>query len=173
MDLSELLHEILTVNANNLGSTDARDRGAYTIKQLFAEYSGTPCDKAMWECEINHCDHRCGYKGTDMTKEKTEWKDTLYAALSTYGITHQTLILAEECSEVVKAATKLVRNPEQDYGNLVEEIADVVVMLTQMCLYYKIEKEQIERAIDYKIDRLSKRLIEKQQNSIEQTAVSV
>jgi len=93
----------------------------------------------------------------------TEQQETiLQKALNVYGIQSQTLMLAEECAEVVKAASKLVRNKNFKSSELinclVEEIADVRIMLNQMRIYYEIPDEQIDQVVAYKIGRLEKNL---------------
>lgn len=45
-------------------------------------------------------------------------------------------------------------------NHIAEEIADVLVMLEQFKLYYNINNEDIEKIMDYKIDRQIKRIEE-------------
>lgn len=63
--------------------------------------------------------------------------------------------------ELQEAITK-AENEEYNYydeivemhkNNIAEEIADCIVMLTQFKEYYEITDEQIDKQIDYKIER--------------------
>jgi len=95
-----------------------------------------------------------------------EQETVLMKALNTYGIENQTLMLAEETSELVKACTKMCRSSnlkcDELRDNLIEEIADVRIMIKQMCMYYRVQEEEIEKVMDMKISRLSKNLNAKQ-----------
>ena len=78
-----------------------------------------------------------------------------------YGLEQQELIAIEECSELIKAICKLQRDPySSDYhDNVVEEIADVQIMLHQLIYLYGIEN-QVNIMIDRKIDRQLRRIEE-------------
>jgi len=70
-------------------------------------------------------------------------------AMQKYGIAAQTVVLCEECSEVIKAASKLLRYGKQGRQDLVEafaeEIADAEIMMEQLERYYGIERDTIEQ----------------------------
>ena len=76
------------------------------------------------------------------------------------GIVYQTMILAEECGELVKEASKCARKEdvfEPDRQKLIEEMADVSIMINELCFYYEIEVEELYEMIDLKMDRLRER----------------
>lgn len=86
-----------------------------------------------------------------------------------YGIERQSLVAMEELSELQKAISKLVRNPEEktkpfDFkglrNNLIEEMADVLICMDQLIEYYQIERPEIQELIQAKQERQAKRLEE-------------
>lgn len=70
-------------------------------------------------------------------------------AMEKYGISAQTVVLCEECSEVIKAASKLLRYGKKNRQDLVEafaeEIADAEIMMEQLTRYYGIDRDTIEQ----------------------------
>lgn len=90
-------------------------------------------------------------------------KEKLLKIIDTYGINHQLKKLNEETFEVTEAILEYENRDlnEMDnviLSNIVEEIADVLVMLEQFKLYYNIKNEDIIKVMDYKIDRQIKRI---------------
>lgn len=86
-----------------------------------------------------------------------------------YGIERQSLVAMEELSELQKAISKLVRNPEEKTKplefkglrhNLIEEMADVLICMDQLIEYYQIERPEIQELIQAKQERQAKRLEE-------------
>lgn len=86
-----------------------------------------------------------------------------------YGIERQSLVAMEELSELQKAISKLVRNPEEKTkplefkglrNNLIEEMADVIICMDQLIEYYQIERHEIQELIQAKQERQAKRLEE-------------
>ena len=86
-----------------------------------------------------------------------------------YGIQNQSLVAMEELSELQKAVSKLVRNPEEKTNslkfeelrnNLIEEMADVLICMDQLIEYYQIERHEIQELIQAKQERQAKRLEE-------------
>lgn len=86
-----------------------------------------------------------------------------------YGIEKQSLVAMEELSEMQKAISKLVRNPEEKTkplefkglrNNLIEEVADVLICMDQLIEYYQIQGIEIQDAIQAKQERQAKRLEE-------------
>ena len=64
-------------------------------------------------------------------------------------------------SELQKAIIKNRRyNDENTRKEIIEEIADVEIMLSQLKIIYSC-KEEVERLIDYKIEREIKRILDK------------
>lgn len=88
-----------------------------------------------------------------------EQKEVLKAALDTYGIRSQQDVAIEEMSELTKAIIKSRRNPSAPaIENLLEEIADALIMLEQLTMHYG--TEYISEFIQEKIIRLSLRIEE-------------
>ena len=86
-----------------------------------------------------------------------------------YGIERQSLVAMEELSELQKAISKLVRNPEESTKplefkglrhNLIEEMADVLICMDQLIEFYKIDRSEIQELIQAKQERQAKRLEE-------------
>ena len=83
--------------------------------------------------------------------------------LTHYGITEQTIIWAEELSELTKAASKCHRDPST--GNcldMAEEIADVLICIKQMMQAYGLTANHVQEIIDEKCERQRKRMEEEQ-----------
>lgn len=89
--------------------------------------------------------------------------------MNRYGIERQSLVAMEELSELQKAISKLVRNPEEKTKplefkglrhNLIEEMADVIICMDQLKEYYKIKASEIQSIIDSKQARQRRRLEE-------------
>lgn len=68
----------------------------------------------------------------------------------TYGM-RQLWLMAEECAELIQAISKYIRTG--DKSGIKEEMADIQVVSAQVAYILGIEKEEIERIADYKIDR--------------------
>lgn len=86
-----------------------------------------------------------------------------------YGIERQSLVAMEELSELQKAISKLVRNPEEKTKplefkglrhNLIEEMADVLICMDQLIDFYKISQYEIQDIIQAKQERQRRRLEE-------------
>ena len=76
--------------------------------------------------------------------------------LELYG-DKQIIIAIEELSELQKELCKALRN-KSNYDNIVEEIADVEIMLEQMKIYFNILNKDLERMKEHKIERTKERL---------------
>lgn len=89
---------------------------------------------------------------------------TLAAAITQFGMDRQADMAIEEMSELTKALLKYRRGRrrpdtlQQLKADIGEETADVIIMLTQLVMIYG-NSEQVQQQIDYKIDRLSHRLL--------------
>ena len=76
------------------------------------------------------------------------------------GITHQTMVLGEELSELNQAASKAVRYGTNDAKeHLSEEIVDVIVMLKQFMFYYNVSEKEIEDIVSWKLGRLERKVV--------------
>lgn len=76
-----------------------------------------------------------------------------------YGENHQRYKAAEELSElqtlILQDANKNGKVPK---SRIIEEIADVYVMLSQLKTIYQIDGRDIEPVIEYKVDRTLKEI---------------
>lgn len=82
-------------------------------------------------------------------------------AVMKYGTDAQHLMVVEEMSELTKEICKFYRCAEYNYPKqverMVDELADVYIMLYQLCLMHNCEEEVNERMM-YKLERLEKRM---------------
>lgn len=88
--------------------------------------------------------------------------EVLQQAIDTYGSRAQEEMAIEEMSELTKAIVKRHRakdKPSYDkaMSNISEEMADVIIMLTQLLMFYRNRKD-VQRAVDEKVKRLAGRL---------------
>ena len=73
--------------------------------------------------------------------------------ISRYGTAHQTMIAIEEMGELIQALVKYRRNPcEETRKNIIEEIADVQIMIEQLKLIHSC-KQEVGLQIEYKLER--------------------
>lgn len=86
--------------------------------------------------------------------------------LEKYGIKHQSLVWCEECSELIKSITKIIRAPEEstepnryEYltNNVIEEMADVLICIDQIKLSMGITNKDLQKVVDLKQNREAKR----------------
>lgn len=89
--------------------------------------------------------------------------EVLKKAIETYGRHAQTDMAIEEMSELTKALLKLRRAGSAGWAdakeNVFEEIADVIIMLTQLLMIYD-GRKAVQAFIDAKVRRLEERLSE-------------
>lgn len=83
--------------------------------------------------------------------------DTLKRLIFNNGVDYQCIIATEELSELIKEVTKMIRS-EGNIDNLVEEIADVFIVVSQLILMFDIDCRKIDKVIDFKIGRLKTKL---------------
>lgn len=91
---------------------------------------------------------------------------TLLDIFNHYGYTNQTAQLAEECGELIQAINKYGRNAKkankQQLGilrkKIIEEIADVMVVLWQFMLFLGFNDETVLEIAELKIERQKKRV---------------
>lgn len=81
----------------------------------------------------------------------------LEQAILTYGRESQLNIAIEEMSELTKEICKYKRRNENQ-AEIIEEMADVYIMLEQMKMIFGISEQQINEQIDFKVARLEGRL---------------
>lgn len=76
-------------------------------------------------------------------------------ALKTYGIEAQTRQTVEECAELIVALSQLPRG-RTDAEAIVDELADVQIMVWQLALHYGLS--HVDARVDFKLRRLQARL---------------
>lgn len=77
-------------------------------------------------------------------------------AIDTFGELNQKVIATEEMAELIKELSKSFRGAA-NRDAIAEEVADVSIMLEQLCMIYDI-KDAVEVWKRRKLDRLEKRL---------------
>lgn len=78
--------------------------------------------------------------------------------LNKYG-EKQMIIAIEELSELQKEICKKLRNPDSSDDNILEELADVYIMLTQICIYYNLDITKVEEIMKEKLKRTEERYL--------------
>ena len=81
-------------------------------------------------------------------------ENKLLTIFNTYGKSHQIKKLLEEVGELIETVMN------EDKENMVQELADCMVILEQFKLYYGITSEEIEEIYKQKIDRTIDRIEE-------------
>lgn len=81
----------------------------------------------------------------------------LKKAIETYGVEVQLIMTFEEMAELTQAICKNLRGRD-NLNNVVEEIADVEIMLEQIKLIYDIEQWEVDIQKKAKLIRLAERL---------------
>lgn len=86
-------------------------------------------------------------------------KETLIRAVETFGMQSQLTQTMEECAELVKECSKAIRGFDVR-ENIIEEVADVYIMLSQLRIMFEIGDAELKELLNYKIRRLGERLEE-------------
>ncbi len=87
------------------------------------------------------------------------------AVIKKYGKILQTFVAIEEMSELMKELSKNMRG-EKNHDALVEEVADVYIMLDQIMTMYKLTDEEVTEMIHEKLKRTEERLKVKTNESV-------
>lgn len=82
-------------------------------------------------------------------------KEISSQAIEKWGINAQLWMVVEECAELMNAISKYKRGRE-DKLSIIEELADVSIMVDQMSFYF--DKTEFERIREDKLQRLLDRL---------------
>ena len=69
-----------------------------------------------------------------------------------FGVESQLVVANEEMSELTKEITKTLRGKHNTVA-VIEEIADVLVILSQLYIIYNIDDDDIKEVCDEKIER--------------------
>lgn len=84
-------------------------------------------------------------------------KEIIMKAIRHYGTSQQMLMAIEEMSELTKALCKDFRNTKGARGQIVEEMADVYIMLAKLEIILDAQSDLYE-IVDQKLARLEKRM---------------
>lgn len=76
-------------------------------------------------------------------------------AIKYFGEQQQLIKTSEECSELIKACLK------NDIENIIEEVADVTIMVEQLRLMSFWNEDKFQKILRYKINRLNSRIKER------------
>ncbi len=88
-----------------------------------------------------------------------EARDILCRALRTWGKEPQMMQVIEEMSELIKEILKNINRKKDNKAELIEETADVEIMLEQLKICYDIEAE-VEKYKAAKVLKIEQRLNE-------------
>jgi hypothetical protein len=86
----------------------------------------------------------------------------LARAQETYGYANQVAVAAEECNELAIACLKYVRYPDHQSAcaairnKIVEETADVVIILNHLYMIFNISPEEQQRIMNAKLARVER-----------------
>ena len=83
--------------------------------------------------------------------------EIMRSAIKKNGKTIQTVVAIEELSELQKELTKYIRG-KGNRDNLIEEVADVLVMIAQIQLMYYIPDDEVDKVMRFKLNRLKERM---------------
>ena len=84
------------------------------------------------------------------------YEDIIRKTIECYGTEKQSVVCMEECCELVQAISKELRG-KSDKGHLAEEMADVQIMLWQLCCMFNVGGQMTDW-ITKKVERLNKRI---------------
>lgn len=88
--------------------------------------------------------------------------NVLIKAQQTYGYTRQITVTIEELLELATALTKYVRYESHEqavtemHDKVVDEFADVMVVLNHVATIFKVDKKELEDRMDAKIARVER-----------------
>lgn len=71
----------------------------------------------------------------------------------------QIVVAIEELSELQKELCKSLRD-KTNKDNIIEEMADCIIMINQMQLFFKISEIELNKMIEQKLNRTKERLLE-------------
>lgn len=84
-------------------------------------------------------------------------KALLLKAIKVWGNKPQLLMVLEEMSELQKEILKNINRGKQNIDEIIDETADVEIMLAQLKMIYQIENQVAER-IPVKLEKMKARL---------------
>lgn len=85
-------------------------------------------------------------------------KEQLYLELIHRYKEKQIIVAVEELSELQKELCKYLRDKYNE-ENLIEEIADVEIMLDQIRIFFDLDEKEINKIKDFKLERTKERML--------------
>lgn len=83
--------------------------------------------------------------------------DKLKLITKYFGIETELTKLSEEVGELLNACYKYYFTGK-DINNIEDELADVLVIFTQLCIYFNVDMDKVENIAKSKIDRTVERI---------------
>lgn len=98
-----------------------------------------------------------------MNEKMEKYAAVLEENIKEHGVAFETVIAMEECAELIQAISKVKRYGfDGEYrDNLIEEIADVGIVITELLMMFEILPWEFESIMDSKIQRIKSRLEER------------
>ena len=95
-----------------------------------------------------------------MEEKMEKYAAVLEENIKENGVALETVVAMEECAELIQAISKVRRYGfiGQYKDNLIEEIADVSIVIREIMMMFGIADDDIAEFIDSKIQRIKKRL---------------
>lgn len=75
-----------------------------------------------------------------------------------YGKDKQVIQALEEMHELSKELIKNINRDKENRTDIILEMADVDIMLMQLCLIYNVSEDEMLGAIEYKMEKVKKNL---------------
>jgi hypothetical protein len=86
-----------------------------------------------------------------------DYDDLLRSVIDEFGVTHQAIKAIEEMAELTVELAKGI-NLIKSNGNLLEEVADVQIVLDQLKIAFFKDQEEFESIKDKKLEKLQRHL---------------
>lgn len=157
VELLENFEELPAVEARPDGKMDVTFSARLPVELDEAEhvYTVKPgCDEAVRD--LLRSDKPVPEKLRELMVDRYDTDpDTIRASLRRFGFTEQARMLQEECGELIAAINHWFRDRDDAFDLMIEEIADVEILIDQMRLEFGAE---IDAARARKLARLKERL---------------
>ncbi|MDR3289914.1 MAG: hypothetical protein LBT02_01370 [Rickettsiales bacterium] len=92
--------------------------------------------------------------------EKNGYNEMAKETLKKWGNLAEVFMLFEEMAEFQKEICKNINRKAENVKEITEEMGDVIIVLEQMRVLFGINDDDLQKTIDYKVNRL-KGLLEK------------
>jgi len=89
-------------------------------------------------------------------RDKIELNKLYEDCMEFWGFEKQARMVQEECAELIIATSHVLRGRENSVKDMIEEIADVYLMLNQMIVYFG--EKPIMDVVDFKSNRVRDKL---------------